>query len=431
MVIILASSIVNYIVAIKVDRSNYKTRSRWFLFGITTNLGLLFFYKYFDQFQLYTAKAILYLGYPKDLSPLDLLQPIGISFYTLQAISYLTDVYRGQMAANSKFIEVSLYLSYFPKLLAGPIERAHNFFAQLRTDVKVDNKQIAESFTRILIGLGRKLLISDIIRRTIPSTVFANPQDFPALDLIFWWLAFAFAIYNDFAGYTSIARGISGLFGIQLSQNFEQPFFSTSYIEFWNRWHISLSNWLKDYVYMPISRAMLRRNPSGRYWPNLVIPPLITMIISGIWHGAAPHFILWGVLNGGIQGLERVQKLWRKNIPAKLPQWKLVTNIVGTLFVLILINVPFNFNLTHTLAFWSGLFRWDASETLSLNQIIKPILAIGLSFFIDYIQLPRKDDTGVLHLSKSYQVFLLTACLLLLFLATRQQSASPFIYQEF
>jgi alginate O-acetyltransferase complex protein AlgI len=283
----------------------------------------------------------------------------------------------------------------------------------------------------IFLGLGRKLIIADSIVRIIPQNIFTNPDNFGMPDLLFWWVIFAFVIYNDFAGYTSIARGVSGLFGIQLTPNFEQPFFSTSYIDFWNRWHISLSNWLRDYIYMPVSRAMLRHNPSGRYWPNLVIPPLVTMIVSGIWHGLAPHFILWGILNGALQGFERVQKLMRKNTAVPLKSWKIVLNIVSTLFILLLISVPFKLDLIHAFAFWGQIFTWDAPKTLSIYQILKPLLAIGLSFFIDIVETPTGEQARVLQLPHAIQVFLLAAGFLLLFLVTRQQAATPFIYQEF
>ncbi len=430
-VILFASSVVNYLVALIVDKTNDTAKTRWLWFGIAADVSALLFYKYFDQTSIYFFKALFRIGLTKELLTLELLQPIGISFYTLQAISYLVDVYRKQIPVNNSFVEVSLYLGYFPKLLAGPFERAQNFFNQLRADVQIDNAQLIESFTRIFVGLIRKLTISETIVRMIPFGVFVEPQKYSMPDLLFWWLTFAFVIYNDFAGYTSIARGVSGLFGIQLPPNFEQPFFSTSYIDFWNRWHISLSNWLRDYIYLPVSRAMLRRNPSGRYLPNLIVPPLVTMIVSGIWHGAAPHFILWGALNGLLQGYERVQKMFGKKSPAQPPRWKRVFNISVTIAVLILINAPFKFDFTQTLAFWGGLFRWGIIQTLSIHQIIKPVLAVGLSLLIDVMQLPGKDELGLLRLPKWARVFLLTIGLLLLFLSTRQAAVAPFIYQEF
>jgi hypothetical protein len=155
------------------------------------------------------------------------------------------------------------------------------------------------------------------------------------------------------------------------------------------------------------------------------------MIVSGIWHGAAPHFMLWGALNGLLQGYERVQKMFGKKPPAQPPRWKRIVNISVTLAVLILINAPFKFDFAQTLAFWAGLFRWGIIQTLSVHHIIKPVLAVGLSFLIDVLQLPGKDELGLLRLSKRARVFLLTIGLLLLFLSTRQAAVAPFIYQEF
>jgi D-alanyl-lipoteichoic acid acyltransferase DltB (MBOAT superfamily) len=315
--------------------------------------------------------------------------------------------------------------------MAGPIERADGFFKQLQGEVLVDNAVIRISLLRIFVGLVRKIVISDMITRLIPVGVFAYPRQFPILDLLFWWIVFAFIVYNDFAGYTSIARGISGLFGIQLSPNFEQPFFSTSYIDFWNRWHISLSNWLRDYIYLPVSRSLLRRNPSGRYWPNLMIPPAVTMLVSGLWHGLNPHFLLWGFLNGLLQGIERLQKSRRKPSSAAPPKWRQQINIALTLAILLLISVPFKLDLTQSFDFWTGLVRWTLPQTLVWSNILRPTLGVGISLWIDFLYLPEKDEKGLLKLSKRTQVLLLTIGLFLLFLGTREQTPAPFIYQEF
>ncbi len=429
--VILVSSLVNYLTALKIDSSGNATRKRWFWLGLLLNILLLFSFKYINQTNYYLLKAFPLSTIARDLNAFHILQPIGISFYTLQAISYLVDVFRKQIPANKNFMEVSLFLAYFPKLLAGPIERAEGFFKQLHTIQVIRNEEINESLLRIFIGLSRKILISDSIMRIFPTAIFTDPQRYSALDLIFWWVIFTLIIYNDFAGYTSIARGVSGLFGIKLSPNFEQPYFSTSYIDFWNRWHISFSNWLRDYVYLPISRTMLRKNPSGKYWPNLVVPPLLTMMVSGLWHGAALHFILWGILNGLLQGLERLQKLRRSGSPPVHKKWRQVIGILSVFSVLLVINVPFKLSVAESLSFWQGLLNWSIPQALDLRLIMQPLMAAGLSFFIDAVQLPQKDEVGFLRLSKNFKVFLLSSGALLLFMATRQQASTPFIYQEF
>lgn len=431
-VIILAASGITFLLAWQIERTEKRSRIRWLWLGITLNLTALLFFKYFGDTQGLLIRALNHFEIAAPaLVSLKLLPPIGISFYVLQSISYLVDVYREQIPASKDFVAVSLYLAYFPKLLAGPIERADNFFKQLHADRIVDNALLTDSLVKIFVGLVRKIVISDTIARLIPVGVFAMPRQFPISDLFFWWVVFAFVVYNDFAGYTSIARGVSGLFGIQLSPNFEQPFFSTSYIDFWNRWHISLSNWLRDYIYLPVSRAMLRRNPSGRYWPNLLVPPLVTMLVSGLWHGLNPHFLLWGFLNGLLQGVERLQKAGRKPKSAAPPKWRQHLGIAATLLILLLISVPFKLDLAQSLDFWMGLFRWTAAQTLAWNTILRPVLGIGSSLLIDFLCLPEKDEKGLLQLSRRTQVALLTAGLFLLFLATREQPPAPFIYQEF
>lgn len=419
----------NYLIALKINSQTGGGRSRLLWFGILFNIGGLVFYKYFGHTQAYFFKAIELIGAAPGQFSYSLLQPIGISFYVLQAISYLVDVYRSQIGANRNFLEVSLYLAYFPKLLAGPIERAQNFFDQLRMERTVDNQLITTSLLRIFIGLSRKIIISNALLQVIPPEVFRNPGAYSFAETGYWWFVFAIMVYNDFAGYTSIARGVSGLFGIQLSPNFEQPFFSTSFLDFWNRWHISLSNWLRDYIYLPVSRALLRRNPSGRYLPNLIIPPLVTMIVSGLWHGAALHFILWGLLNGALQAWERVQKSMRKSSGVVKPT---IPGTIAMIFILFLFNVPFKFDVAASIEFWSSILNWIPAQTFGTwASILKPPILIAMSFFIDVKSLPEKDDIGFLRLTPKRQLFLLSAGLFLLFLATRQQITAPFIYQEF
>ena len=231
---------------------------------------------------------------------LRILLPVGMSFYVLQAISYLVDSYQGHISNNVSFVNVALYLVYFPKLLSGPIERAGSFLPKLSVSRVVDNQQITQSVAMILIGLMRKVVVADVIIARISPNFYKSPDSFSAIDLFFWWIAFMISLYNDFAGYTSIVRGISGLLGIDLSPNFENPFFSTSITEFWNHWHMTLSHWLRDYIYFPLSRFLRRYNQNRTFIPNIVIPPLITMFLCGLWHGESWNYVLWGLFNGNM-----------------------------------------------------------------------------------------------------------------------------------
>jgi len=187
--------------------------------------------------------------------------------------------------AEPDVVHFALYLAYFPKLLAGPIERARSFLPRLTAAGDVTNDVLARSATLIVIGIGRKLLIADPLFSRIPAEVTVDPLQYPAPRLLVWLVAYAFALYNDFAGYTDIVRGVSGLFGIELSRNFAAPFFSRNFTELWTRWHITLSSWLRDYIYFPLSRALVRRNPNATHFVTLFVPPMVTMLVSGLWHG--------------------------------------------------------------------------------------------------------------------------------------------------
>jgi D-alanyl-lipoteichoic acid acyltransferase DltB (MBOAT superfamily) len=222
---------------------------------------------------------------------------LGLSFYSLQAVSYLADVRSGKLK-RAGLADFAVYLAYFPKLVAGPIERAGVFLPQLKGPRVVDNDTMARAATLIAMGLTRKIVVADPLRSLLPAKAFTSPAELGSATLAAAIVGFAFALYNDFAGYTQIARGVSALFGIELSSNFARPFGAASFTEFWNRWHISLSHWLRDYIYLPLSRALLRRNPSLWNVPNLILPSMVTMLASGLWHGDGLHMLVWGGLHG-------------------------------------------------------------------------------------------------------------------------------------
>jgi D-alanyl-lipoteichoic acid acyltransferase DltB (MBOAT superfamily) len=225
-----------------------------------------------------------------------LLLPIGFSFYTLQAISYLVDLSRAPKLAAASITDFALYLAYFPKLLSGPIERPAAFFAQLAKERRVDNATFGRGLGLIMVGLLRKIVISDPLRLFYPADLFVKPAEFVFNEKLLGLLLFAFILYNDFAGYSAIVRGVSLLFGIDLTVNFKQPFFADSFSDFWNRWHISLSTWLRDYIFFPLRRSMVRAKLPQNL--TIFIPPVATMLISGLWHGSYLSMLFWGGLHG-------------------------------------------------------------------------------------------------------------------------------------
>jgi len=194
----------------------------------------------------------------------------------------------------------------------------------------------------IFVGLVRKLIIADTLTASFLSDVFEIPANYGPPELVFWLVIYAFALYNDFAGYTDIVRGISGFFGIELSPNFRAPYFSRNFTEFWNRWHITLSEWLRDYIYYPLSRALSHSNSSYRSLANLIVPPLFTMLVSGIWHGFSLNMILWGGLHGLYLIVERIPVLWRRVVPPQnQPLWRQWLGMDVVFFLVILAWDPF------------------------------------------------------------------------------------------
>ena len=290
--VLMIMTIGNYIFGKKIEAESQI--KKWLWIGIGFNLIVLFFFKSANFFVMDILNLLSHLGLRIQTAGLKILLPIGLSFYVLQAISYLVDVYRKQMSACSSPVDFAIYLAYFPKLTAGPIERARNFLPKLEQRRVVDNGLLSRSFTLIIIGLVRKVVISDTLLTAIPAKVFETPLEFSSIELLSWLIAYAFGLYNDFCGYTNIVRGISGFFGIELSRNFINPFFSRNFSEFWNRWHRTLSLWLRDYIYFPISRVLVRRNPRQNNPANIILPPIVTMLASGLWHGMGLNFLAWG-----------------------------------------------------------------------------------------------------------------------------------------
>ncbi len=352
----------------------------------------------------------------------------GLSFYSVQAISYLADTYSGALRAQPGFAAFALYLAYFPKLLAGPIERPRAFFERLGAPKPVDDDALAEATTLIVTGMVRKLVIADPLRGLLPADAFAPPLTLSPGSKAFALVVFGFVLYNDFAGYTGIVRGLSRLFGIELSPNFMRPFYAATFSEFWTRWHITLSNWLRDYIYMPVSRALLRRNASLRNVPNLVLPPMAAMLGSGVWHGGTPNMMLWGGLHGGYLAAERVAGVWGPRRPPGRPQgWRRVARIA---MVFSLTNASLAFfcmDADVALRFFIMMSTDIGSATLPAQILI----LIVPSLWLDWMQARHGDERTFSHWRPLARTLVLACALLLCFLMSRAAAGAPFIYQAF
>jgi D-alanyl-lipoteichoic acid acyltransferase DltB (MBOAT superfamily) len=283
----------------------------------------------------------------------------------------------------------------------------------------------------IIVGLVRKLLIADILTAAILSDVYELPAKYTPPELVGWLLIYAFALYNDFAGYTSIVRGVSGLFGIELSPNFQYPYFARSFTEFWNRWHITLSHWLRDYIYFPLSRALLRRNPSRRNVPNLILPPLTTMLVSGLWHGFSGQMLLWGGLHGVYQVVERIPSLWRPIVPPQQqPLWRQFLSMVTIFGLVLLAWVPFGWGLPQALEFWTALLNWS-SFAIRYRRLFLVAPLLGLAVALDVAQYYSQDEFVFLRWPRLAQATCLATTMFFLLIVTESGSGEPFVYQGF
>ena len=303
--LILYSTALDFVAVRMMDRPSARKRL-WLWLSIINNLSLLFFFKYADFF-INNLNDFLGLGYPQsaDLMPfgLEYLLPVGISFYTFQSMSYTIDFYRGNIEREKSFVRFATFVSFFPQLVAGPIERAKNLLPQFLRAPKVTRKDFADGLSLFALGLFKKLALANYLALYV-ERVYDAPGDFGGGALALATFAFAWQIYFDFSGYTDMARGVARMMGFRLMLNFNNPYLAVSLSDFWSRWHISLSTWFRDYVYIPLGG---NREGACRTYLNL----LVTFIISGLWHGAAWKFLVWGALHG--LGLVATRQLERSD----------------------------------------------------------------------------------------------------------------------
>ncbi len=299
-VLILSSTVIDYVAGRRIHRAqDQRTKKAWLIVSVCTNLGLLGVFKYFNFFTEATSD-ILHVFFGLEVKPfqLDVLLPVGISFYTFQTLSYTIDIYRGKLEPTDNFFRFGTFVTYFPQLVAGPIVRASELLPQLSRKIVLRDKQVSEGLFLIITGLVKKVAIADFLSVNIVDRVFDNPDLYTSAEVVVGLYAFTMQIYCDFSGYTDVARGSAKLMGLELPKNFDRPYQSASPAEFWRRWHMTLSTWLRDYLYFPLGGS--RVGPIRAYW-NL----WLTMFLIGIWHGASWTFVLYALLQAGAMVIHR------------------------------------------------------------------------------------------------------------------------------
>ena len=288
--LLIFSTLLDYFTAIKMsDAKTLSSKKKWFWISISVNLGFLGVFKYYNFFIESFVDAVSSFGFNINIWTLNIILPVGISFYTFHGLSYVIDIYQDRIKPEKNFIDYSLFVSFFPLLVAGPIERATQLLPQIQRKRVFDYQKAVDGMRQILWGLFKKIVIADQCAE-YANLIFNNSSDYSGSSLLLGAFFFTFQIYGDFSGYSDIALGTAKLFGIDLLRNFAFPYFSRDMAEFWRRWHISLSSWFRDYLYIPLGGS------KGGTWIK-IRNTFIIFIVSGFWHGANWTFIVWGALN--------------------------------------------------------------------------------------------------------------------------------------
>lgn len=303
MALLAGSSLFNWAAGVLIAGSSNETaRYRLVALATAANIGLLGYFKYYNFFMDSLTDLTIALGIQRDMPFLEIILPIGISFFTFQGISYVVDVYRRQIKPVASPIDMALYISFFPQLVAGPIVRASHFLPQLDKTPMLTGTTVATGFLLILNGMLKKTVIAHYLAVDLIDPVFSNPSQATSIDLVAAHYAYVVQVYCDFSAYSDIAIGAAALLGYRFRKNFDRPFGTTSLQQLWQRWHISLSTWLRDYVYRPLRGD--KRDAGWRMYRNV----FLTMLIGGLWHGANWTFVIWGAIHGSALVIERTIK---------------------------------------------------------------------------------------------------------------------------
>jgi len=293
LILILVSTISDFSIGrLLLKTNNIKERKFFLYLSIGINLSILFIFKYFNFFIESASQLLQFMGLNVNLPVLSVLLPIGISFYIFRTMSYIIDVYKRKINPTTNLIEYALYVAFFPQLLAGPIERASDFLPYVKEKMIVSKETLYKGVFLFSTGIFKKIILADFLARLHVDLVFASPSSYSSIDILFAIYGYAFQIYNDFSGYSDIAIGLSLMLGFKTSMNFNYPYLSANIREFWKRWHITLSTWLRDYIYVYLGGT----SSKSRFLVYKSI--LLTMLIGGLWHGASWNFIFWGGYHG-------------------------------------------------------------------------------------------------------------------------------------
>ena len=433
MFLLIFSTLLDYFTGIKIYESTIKKKKIfWLWLSIVINLGFLGVFKYYNFFASSFADGLSLLGFKANFGSLQVILPVGISFYTFHGLSYVIDLYKNKIKPERNFIYYSVFVSFFPLLVAGPIERATHLLPQILKKREFDYSKAIDGLRQILWGLFKKIVIADNCAE-FANAIFNNSSHYSGSTLVLGALFFTFQIYCDFSGYSDIALGTARLFGIDLLRNFAFPYFSRDIAEFWRRWHISLSSWFKDYLYIPLGGS------KGGIWMK-IRNTFIIFLVSGFWHGANWTFIAWGFLNALYIMPSIIFNTHRNNLDIVaggkyLPTIKEATSIFITFSLTVFAWIFFRAaNLTHAFSYISEIFSSTLFKTPHFPNTDKAILIIFLTVLFLVVEwLGREQQYAIAKLGLKWPKLLRYSFYYIIILAivVFKGTSNQFIYFQF
>lgn len=441
-VLLLITTVIVFLSGKYIYESNSVKKRKYILYlTLISNLGILCYFKYFNFFIDSFNNITQIFGLQLDFLHLNIILPVGISFYTFQSLTYTIDIYRNKLEPTKSFINFMLFVSFFPQLLAGPIERAKNILPQIEKLSKPTKVQFQQGLVLITTGMLKKILIGDTTGRIVDQ-IFSQPSYFTSPILLLGLLLFSVQVYADFSGYSNIARGIAKWMGIELMKNFNQPYLAINITEFWKRWHISLTTWFRDYIFLPISfyiswkikkrKVFFLKTDKFIY----IIASIITWLLTGLWHGASWNFVVWGGIHGLILAVHKLffkRKKDQEKYKFKSAQdyFSFITKIFFTNLLVILTWIFFRANsFNDAFVIIKKLIYWDSFELLTRTITI----SFGFYFviiLIDICEYYFKEHEFLLKLKPHYRNSIIFAIWLIIILFMFQATPMPFVYFQF
>ncbi|NJM14535.1 MAG: MBOAT family protein [Bacteroidales bacterium] len=431
LVLIVFSTLIDYYCGIQIHKQKTAGLKKLFLMAsLVSNLGLLFSFKYFNFFNESLRQVFHALNLFYDVPSFNVLLPVGISFYTFQTLSYSISIYKGQEVPERNFITFALYVTFFPQLVAGPIERSQNLVPQLKKTQAFSYLNVSEGLRQVLWGFFKKLVVADRLA-VYANTVFNNPGMHNGTTFLVANLFFAIQLYCDFSGYSDIAIGSARLMGIRLLENFRRPFFSKSIGELWRRWHMTLNNWFRDYVYIPMGG---NRVSTPRWYTNI----LIVWLISGLWHGAGWNFVIWGGLNGLFIvmsiALAPVGDYFSRRLGINKTTWWQTTLQVAITFLLFY-STKFFFRANSAQDAFTIIHKVFAQQGAMFignpANFIYSIMAIVMLFSVEWLIEYRQEKISLYLRDKWYARHMVYALAIAIIFSIGVFDSSQFIYFQF